>query len=93
MYYEPIGDKCTLNLSSCLTERDDKIQVIEPFAHLLHCLCLCLYRADCLLKSNSKIFDEDPDVSIYLKKATDIFKRIIILFDDDEFTDSVGVNF
>jgi hypothetical protein len=65
--------------------------VIEPFAHLLHCLCLCLHRADCLLKSNSKIFDEDPDVSVYIKKATDILKRLIILFDDDEFTDSLGV--
>ncbi|CAF3675933.1 unnamed protein product [Rotaria sordida] len=91
LYYEPIGDKCTLNLSLCLIERDDKIQAVEPFAHLLHCLCLCLHRADCLLKANSKIFDEDPDVSVYLKKATDIFKRLIILFDDDEFTDSVGV--
>ncbi|CAF0781446.1 unnamed protein product [Adineta steineri] len=91
LYYEPIEDRCTLNLLSCLLERDDKIQIIEPFAHLLHCLCLCLHRADCLLKSNSKIFDEDPDVAIYLKKATDIFKRLIILFDDDEFTDSVGV--
>ncbi|CAF3531820.1 unnamed protein product [Rotaria sp. Silwood1] len=91
LYYEPIDDKCTLNLSSCLIERDDKVQAVEPFAHLLHCLCLCLHRADCLLKTNSRIFDEDPDVSIYLKKATDIFKRLIILFDNDEFTDSVGV--
>lgn len=89
-YYELIGDKCTLNLSLCLTEREDKTQMIEPFAHLLHCLSLCIYRADCLLKSNAKIFDEDPDVSVYLKKATDIFRRLIILFDDDEFTDSVG---
>ncbi len=38
------------------------------------------------------MFDDDPDVSVYLKKATDIFKRLIILFDDDEFTDSVGVS-
>lgn len=30
-YYEPIGDKCTLNLSLCLTEREDKTQMIEPF--------------------------------------------------------------
>ncbi len=59
---------------------------------MLHCLSLCLYRADCLLKNNSKIFDEDPDVSMYLKKAMDIFKRLIILFDDDEFTDLVGVS-
>ena len=44
------------------------------------------------MKSNARIFDEDPDVSIYIKKATDIFKRIIILFDDDEFTDSLGVS-
>ncbi|CAF1370108.1 unnamed protein product [Rotaria magnacalcarata] len=91
LYYEPICDKCTLNLSSCLIERDDKIQAVEPFAHLLHCLCLCLHRSDCLLKANPKIFDDDPDVAVYLKKAMDIFKRVIILFDDDEFTDSVGV--
>jgi hypothetical protein len=38
------------------------------------------------------MFDDDPDVSIYLKKATDIFKRLIILFDDDESTDSIGVS-
>ncbi|CAF4303370.1 unnamed protein product, partial [Rotaria magnacalcarata] len=73
-------------------ERDDKIQAVEPFAHLLHCLCLCLHRSDCLLKANPKIFDDDPDVAVYLKKAMDIFKRVIILFDDDEFTDSVGVS-
>ena len=30
-YYELIGDKCTLNLSLCLTEREDKTQMIEPF--------------------------------------------------------------
>ncbi len=29
---------------------------------------------------------------MYLKKAMDIFKRLIILFDDDEFTDLVGVS-
>ncbi|CAF1185633.1 unnamed protein product [Adineta ricciae] len=90
LYYEPMGDKSTLNLSSCLLERDDKTQIIEPFAHLLHCLSLCLHRADCLLKANSRIFDEDPDVAVYIKKANDIFKRIIVLFDDDEFTDLVG---
>ena len=61
-------------------------------AHLLHCLSLCLYRADCLLKSNAKIFDEDPDVAIYLKKANELFRRIILLFNDDAFTDSVGVS-
>ena len=44
------------------------------------------------MKSNARIFDEDPDVSVYIKKATDIFKRIIVLFDDDEFTDSLGVS-
>jgi len=26
-----------------------------------------------------------------LKKASEIFRRLILLFDDDEFTDSVGV--
>ena len=51
-----------------------------------------MYRSDCLLKANPKIFDDDPDVAVYFKKATDIFKRVIILFDDDEFTDSVGVS-
>lgn len=29
---------------------------------------------------------------MYIKKANDIFKRIIVLFDDDEFTDLVGVS-
>lgn len=31
LYHESIGDKCTLDLPSCLIERNDKTQFIEPF--------------------------------------------------------------
>ncbi|CAF0743259.1 unnamed protein product [Didymodactylos carnosus] len=86
--------KLALNIQSQQKGKEEieKENIIDPLGHLLHCLHLCLKQGEDLLKSNATMYDDDPDVEMYMKKATDLFNKLVRLFLNDNILTILGIN-